>query len=246
MKLSIVTFYWHDPKAKHHGHYEFGPDHVNKLARGFRKHLKLEHDFVCITDNPAGIDTSLVRIIPLWDDFRDIGRCFTRLKVYSEEMEKLIGNRFACIDLDVVLVNDVTPIFNRTEPFIGYRDSKNPTCYSGALYMMDAGVKASVYKSFNRLYSMIPQQFREEHFRLNFNKFSEFVGSDQSWQTEVLGKGLPKWTADDGIYDYWTVEELPILPANARIVFTNGMRRDVSMPAFQRKHPWIMEHWVNV
>src|SRR3990167_2838488 len=111
--LQIVTFFWNDPQAKHKGSYEFTVDHVNKLQRGFEKHLKLPHEFVCITDNPNGIDSSKIRILPLWNDFRDLGRCFTRLKIFSEEMEKLIGPRFVQIDLDVVLVGDVTLIFDQ-------------------------------------------------------------------------------------------------------------------------------------
>ena len=167
--LRIVTFFWDDPNAKHKGNYEFSIEHVNRLARAFKKHLKIDHEFVCVTDNPDGIDVGLVRIIPLWDEFRDLGRCFVRLGVYSSAMRDIIGPRFACIDLDTVIVGDVTPIFARTEPFIGYRDSKNPRCYSGCFYLMDAGAKEEVYKTFKRLYMMIPPQHRREHFLQHYN-----------------------------------------------------------------------------
>ena len=246
--LQIVTFFWDDPNAKHRSNYSFTTDHVNKLQKAFKKHLHIPHEFVCITDNPNGIDSSNIRILPLWNDFRDLGRCFTRLKIYSEEMGKLIGPRFAQIDLDVVVVNDVTPIFSRTEEFIGYRDSKNPKCYSGCLYQMNAGAKSQVYHTFRRLYDMTPNENKREWFQKRYNRSSEFVGSDQSWQTEVLGKGLPRWGNEDGLYDHWQIENLPNgeLPSNARIILVNGMTRDPSLPSFQEKYPWMVEHWKNV
>lgn len=249
--LRIVTFFWNDPGAKHHGNYEFTPEHVNKLMRGFRKHLTLDHEFICITDNPDGIDVTNVRVIPLWNEFRDLGRCFTRLGVFSEGMREIVGPRFACIDLDVVLVGNVDHIFGRTEPFIGYRDSKNPRCFSGCFYMMNAGAKEQVYKSFRRLYNMIPPNGRREWFLQNYNKFSDLVGSDQSWQSEIIGNpdapdAPPRFGQDQGIYDFWNIEDLPELPENSRIIFCNGMRRDPSMKTIQEKYPFVKEHWVDI
>lgn len=242
--LRIVTFFWSDPNAKHHGTYEFVPKHINRLQEAFKKHLKIPHEFVCVTDNPDSINVTDIRVIPLWNEFRDLGRCFVRLGVYSKSMADIIGPRFVCIDLDTVILDDVTSIFDRPEPFVGYRDSKNPKCLSGALYMMNAGAKEEVYNSFRRLYQMVPEQGRREWFLKTYNRTSDLVGSDQSWQSEVIGtKNVPRWTWDDGIYDYWNVEELPELPENAKIVFMNGLRRDASLPEFQKKHPWIDKWW---
>lgn len=244
--ISICTFYWADKNAKHHGTYEFTPKHVNRLARGLRENLTIPHEVVCITDDPTDIDVSNIRIIPLWNEFRDLGRCFVRLGLYSSEMRKIIGGRIANIDLDCAILGNVDHIFGRTEPFIGYTDTKNPKCYSGALYMMDAGAKEQVYNSFKRLYNMIPLPPGEEKrqfFLQNWNRFSGFVGSDQSWQTEVLGKGLPRINQDDKVWDYWSIENLPELPTDTRIVFTNGMRRDISMPSIHEKHEWARKYW---
>ena len=249
--ISICTFFWDDPKAKHKGTYEFTTRHVNRLAKGLRDNLTIPYEFVCITDNPTGIDTTFTRIIPLWDEFRDLGRCFVRLGLYSREIREVIGPRIANIDLDVAIVGNVDHIFGRTEPFVGYTDTKNPSCYSGARYMMDAGAKSQVYTSFKRLYNMVPEALstqegtidRREYFRRFYNRFSPFVGSDQSWQTEVLGEGLPRIGQSDGVWDYWSVEDLPDLPTNSRIVFCNGMTRDLSMPSIQAKHKWASEYW---
>jgi len=241
--VSICTFLWNDPGAKHKGTYEFTSRHVNRLARGLRENLTIPFEFVVLTDDPSGIDVSACRILPLWNEFRDIGRCFTRLPLYSKSMANVIGPRIYNIDLDVAILGNVDAIFGRTDPFIGYKDTKNPRCYSGALYGMDAGVKDQVYTSFKRLYHMVPEQVRQQVFKQEYNKYSPFVGSDQSWQTEILGEGLPKFTQEDGIWDFWSIEALPEPPENARIVFVNGMRRDISMPSFHAKYPWMDKYW---
>lgn len=242
--ISICTFYWDDPNAKHRNTYSFSPKHVNRLARGLHENLTIPHEVVCITDNPDGIDTDSVRILPLWGEFRDIGRCFVRLGLYAPEMAQIIGPRIANIDLDVAILGNVDHVFGRTEPFVGYTDTKNPRCYSGCLYTMDAGAKAQVYNSFKRLYGFAPSgPERRAFFSKHYNRYSSFVGSDQSWQTEILGEGLPRIGQSDKVWDYWTVEELPDAPEDARMIFTNGMRRDISMPAIHKKHPWADKYW---
>lgn len=246
MSISICTFFWDDPKAKHKGTYEFTPKHVNRLAKGLRDNLTIPYKFNCITDNPDGIDTSLVNIVPIWNEFRDLGRCFVRLGLYSRDMLPIFGKRIANIDLDVAILGNVDHIFGRTEPFVGYTDTKNPSCYSGALYMMDTGAKHQVYATFKRMYDMVPiapGEQKRKYFQENYNRGSQFVGSDQSWQTEVLGEGLPRITQDDKVWDFWSIENLPDLPMDARIVFCNGMRRDLSMDSIQDKHPWAKAYW---
>lgn len=243
--INICSFFWNDPKAKHKGTYEFTPKHVNRLSRGLRENLTIPYKFTCITDNPDGIDPTHTNIVPLWSEFRDLGRCFVRLGLYSSAMLPVLGPRIANIDLDVAVVGNVDHIFGRKEPFVGYTDTKNPACYSGAFYMMDTGAKEQVYNSFRRLYYMTPEGDRRKWFMERYNQTSQFVGSDQSWQTEVLGKGLPRITQDDKVWDYWTIEHLPDLPNDARIVFTNGMRRDISMPEMHKKHEWADKYWNN-
>jgi hypothetical protein len=241
--ISICTFLWKDPNAKHVNNYSFGAKHVNRLARALHDNLTIPHEVVCITDDPSDIDVGAVRILPIWNEFRDLGRCFVRLGLYANEMRNIIGPRIANIDLDVAILGNVDHIFGRTEPFVGYTDTKNPTCYSGCLYLMDAGAKSQVYTSFKRLYNMVPEQGRREHFLRNYNAYSGFVGSDQSWQTEIIGEGLPKIGQTDRVWDYWTIEHLPDVPEDARIVFCNGMRRDLSMPSIQAKHKWADKYW---
>jgi len=229
--LRIVTWFWNDPEAKNLAFFEWTPDHVHKLAAGFKRHLKIPHEFCVVTDRGSELDASKVRIIPMWDDLRNWKRCYTRLKAFSPEMYNTIGPRFVSVDLDTLIVGDITSIFDRPEPFVGYRDSKNPLCYSGALWMKDYEAENQVWETIRLVRALDLGEAR-------------YVGSDQCWITTAIGPKLrPRWSREDGIYDFWNIEGLPKLPENSKIIFFNGMTRDMSMKKFQDTCPWIEEHW---
>ena len=56
--LEFVTFKWGN---------RYRPRHVNILASMLRRHYQLPHRLTCITDDPAGIDSS-IRTMPIMTD----------------------------------------------------------------------------------------------------------------------------------------------------------------------------------
>jgi hypothetical protein len=282
--FNLTTFLWSDPKAKHTVNYEFTLDHASKLlrqaAKGFEA-LNAErvtegkepytYYLTLVTDKTdlTSFDFSIpnVRVIPMWQDFRNLGRCFTKLKlfsknptdpVYGEEIHRsqlFPADYLISIDLDIVVTNPLEFVrvltSEKMQPMICYRDSKNPRCASGCLYRFDTrtyGEWHHVYDTFRMVYdtlSMNPEAFR--FFYSNWNSQASFVGSDQCWITTVLGENAyPKWDGiKNGIYDYWTVEHLPTLPLNTCAVFLNGKSRDMTLPAFRDLY-WVKAHWFDV
>jgi len=101
--LSVVTCKW-TPRSGYRSQY--GPETVNTLQRMVARWYPDPHRFVCVTDDPTGIDSS-VSVLPLWPDFADLpsphgGKnpsCYRRLKLYAPEMADLIGQRFVALDL---------------------------------------------------------------------------------------------------------------------------------------------------
>jgi len=278
--FNLVSYLWSDKNAKHTGNFEFGLQHANKLFRQASKGFEalkaedpnLDYYLTLVTDKTdlTEFDFSIpnVRVIPMWQDFRGLGRCFTKLKlfsknhtdpVYGEEIHRsqlFPGDYLISIDLDVVIVDPKAfarvLTSDRMKPFIGYRDSKNPRCFSGCLYRFHTRFKGEwhhVYDSFRHFYDTLKHNSEAFKFMYsNWNASASFVGSDQCWISTVLGEdAYTKWDGlSNGLYDYWTVEHLPTLPLNACVVFTNGARRDASMKVFQDKHQWIVDNWVNV
>lgn len=215
----------------------YGPDHVHRLRNMVARHLRLDHEFVLITDNAAGIDPS-IRVIPLWNDLKDEGYCMRRLKAFMPEMREIIGPRFVWLDLDIVIVGDVTPLFDCAADFKISGVELRPQPYNGSIVLMNAGARPQVFRDYDR----------SRHERARTEK--RYGGSDQRWIAEILGENEETWTEADGIYN-WRDHIAPeppdgtggALPENARIIVMNSRIFDPSRADCQAKAPWILDHW---
>lgn len=228
---------------------KFSVDHVHRARNMLARHLHMPHEVVCVTDDPSGIDND-IRTIPLWSDLRHYGRCLVRLKAFHPSMAEVIGPRFAWMDLDMVITDDVTPIFSRTEDFVISGVELRPQPYNGSLVLMTAGCRERVFRTFN--YDHLVRERR----RLNYG------GSDQAWIAIALGPHEATWTTADGVYTYRDyvdgatlsrrhsgryVDEPCVptrgaLPSGCRIIVMNG-RYDPSHQSCRLRSPWIREYW---
>lgn len=203
--------------------------HVNVLRSMLARHVRIPHRLVCVTDDPEGIDPR-VEVVPLWDRCRSLGGCYNRLWVFSKEAEEIFGPRFVCIDLDVVMVRDCTPLFERSEPFVinAYnpcRVGENDQHYNGGMFMMDAGARSSVWSDFDP--ESTPSQVEAD---------TRVIGTDQAWIRVHLGKNEARWTNADGVYEARQVGHR--LPRDARLVMFAGKRDPSRYP-----YVWVMGHW---
>jgi hypothetical protein len=123
--LTVCTFLWHDPGYRWNSHFIYGAEHVNKLYRAVHRNLRLPHEFVCITDIPAGIDPA-IRIVRLWNDHRNLGGSYVRLRAFAADMRDVLGPRFAWLDLDCVITGNLDPVLGRSEDFIAWKDVAPP------------------------------------------------------------------------------------------------------------------------
>ena len=242
--IRVVCWLWSDPQYRFNYLFRYGAEHVNKLYRGVCRNLDMPFEFCCVTDDPTGIDEA-VRIIPIWDDLAAMGGCYRRLKCFSPEMKDIIGDRFVSIDLDSVVVGDLTPLFARDDPFIAWRNVDLHTPYCGSMFMMDAGARAEVWHDFDPGVSPLLGQEKGH------------IGTDQAWFAARLGPDEKVWTRKDGVLSlrkniapHGALKgraerqgKTIGLPEGARIVFFHGAS-DPSQPEVQRNHSWIADHWV--
>lgn len=226
--LAVVTFLWSDPYYRWNDLFEYGVDHVNRLASAVRRNLNRPHDFICVTDSKATFDTG-VNVVPIWDDLAQLGGCFRRLKAFAPEMRDVLGERFIWLDLDTVVVGGLDPLFNRREDFVAWRDVNPPTPYCGSMVMMDAGARRRVWDDFDAARS--PLKIKK----------SPYIGTDQAWIGMSLGPDEAVWTEDDGVLSF-ARQAQDGLPTNARVVFFHG-KHDPSLKPLQDAHPWIKECW---
>lgn len=235
--LSVVTYKWTPPSGYRS---TFGPDSVNVLRRMVARHYPHPHQFFCFTDDSAGIDGE-VNVQPLWNDHAHVpsphgGRnpsCYRRLKAFAPEFAELVGPRFVSLDLDCVILNDLSPLWNRAEDFVMWGDT-NPmpgSHYNGSMLLMTAGSRASVWERFDPRTS--PKQSLQ----------AGCWGSDQGWISYCLGPGEAKWTRADGVYSFRNDLKQGKLPPppNARVVMFHGRHDPWGREASQLD--WVKEHW---
>ncbi len=187
--LTFVTWKWNGDHWKKPTQYT--AEHVNVLARMIARNYRGDHELVCITDDPTGIDPG-VRIVPLWKDPAGLGRCWRRLRVFTPEMGDILAERFVSIDLDTVIVGDITPLFSGGEAFRIWGEYWRRTPYCASLMMMSAGMRAFVWDEF---------QQRVDEIRRN-NGARLPYGSDQDHISRCLFPWEPMWTMADGVHNF--------------------------------------------
>jgi hypothetical protein len=212
----------------------------------FARHYHKPYRLVCITDDPEGVECETY---PLWDDHVELANPdstflsnYRRLKIFSKEMREIFGPRVLSLDLDCIIVNDITQMLARSETFVGIRLHKKTTLnrhfhvdkvYGGAMYLMDTGAHSYVWDEFDAKTS--PQVVKD----------ANYIGSDQAWMSYKLGCGHAVWTRRDGVLSFQNDGKLlwhnRIHASYARIIHFHGHPKPWDPDA--RKYQWVRDNW---
>lgn len=236
--LTVATFKWRPPPGYRS---KFPASTVNTLKNMVARNYPHPHQFICVTDDPAGLDGD-VFVEPIWSDYASVPNpsgshnpsCYRRLKIFDPAIEDVLGPRFVTLDLDTVVVGDLSPLWNRDDDVVFWGDTAPKTWYNGSMILMSAGARPQVWTEFDPKISPM------------LAKRSGNFGSDQGWIGYKLGPGEKTWGKEDGVYSYRVhIYNSPLrgrLPPNARIVFFHG-KNDPWDPVIARRHDWIQEHY---
>ena len=237
--ITIITFKW----AKKGYRSTFLPVHVNTLRNMVARNYAEPFRFICVTDDPTGLDEGIEHI-PLWDDYASIPNpswpqgpsCYRRLKIHSPWFADIIGrgNRFICLDLDIVITGDLTPIFHRTEPFLMWETGNHSITHCASMVMATAGETEDIWNSFDPNTS--PRVATQG---------APMKGSDQSWLYYCRRKQLAGWGAKDGVFsyrDHCVKQYQSKLPKAARMVIFHGKPDPWDYTTLQAS-PWVHDHY---
>lgn len=148
-------------------------------------------------------------------------------------MEQVIGKRFVSMDLDVCIVDDITPLLQRPEDFIIWGSVLRTTPYNGSMWMMNAGCRSEIWDDFDPV--TVPSKTKKKGYH----------GSDQAWFSYRLGAKEAQWTPEsDGVYAFRSdiKKRKFMLPDDAKIVFFQG-HNDPWDEHSQKWAPWIKDHY---
>ena len=226
--LTVLTWMWRQDNVLH----QYRPEYVQTLQSMVKRHLKMPHRFLCITDQ----DVPNVDCVPLLEEMPRVKnprwqihrpQCYRRLRLFDPAVKDIVGERYVQMDLDTVIVDDLDPLFDRDDDLVINRSIGTANAYNGSMWMHRVGTYSSLCFDFN------------EDEALAANK-AGLIGSDQAWMRWHLGKGtVPTWGTDVGSYQYHSLKPPKDLPDNARIVFFAGNIK----PWHPEARDWVREHY---
>jgi hypothetical protein len=193
--LTVLTWFWKQPGCRA----QYTAHHVNVWAAMVRRNLTIPHRLACVTDTPESIDPHVSIIcpprdfdqikIPSWGS--DKPQCLRRISMFRRDAAIVFGERFACMDLDCVIADNINSLLTRTEDIVLYASPPGSTNkgrlrpYNGSMLLMTAGARPQVYDRFTPEGAAAAGKI--------------FVGSDQAWLCHILGPDEATWTEADGV-----------------------------------------------
>ena len=125
MSLNVVCIKWGT---------KYPPEYVNHLARAVRRHLTLPHRFVCLTDDPRGIDAD-VETKPLAEE---LPGWWNKLALFQPRVHDLEGT-LLFIDLDMVVVGNLDGLALHPGRFLAVPTRRGDGEFSSALLRFEVG-----------------------------------------------------------------------------------------------------------
>ena len=252
--MTVCCMLWSDRAVDKN--YLLQPSHVHILKNMVERHLHVPHRFLCLTDAQlTGIETYPID----WSKHVPSTR-FNKLMLYRPGMEDILGERFLYLDLDTVIVGDITPLVDRDEDIVFWRNPKfDHITLNTSIVLHRTGTRPYLWTEFTE--DILQKQITEDGSKLPPIQTGEKLvwsgSSDQRWVRnriadqyradyhwpgayEYITTSEALWVKGDGIYGLGGLKSG--LPDDARIVFTPG-NREPSQPEVQAKHLWIKEHY---
>ena len=231
---------------------KYGPEYVNRLYNMVKQHLTLPFTFICLTDDPNGINPA-VQCHPIPDLGLPAGlpeRGWKKLTTFSPDLYGLRGTALF-LDIDIVIIDNIDAFFTRPasradEVWI-IRDWKKPWRMVGnsSVYRFDIGAIPGLLDYFRQNFNDIRQRFRHEQAFL-------------SWYVRQHHQ-LSYWPADWCLsYKYHILKKLPFSlwqppakPSHGKIIVFHG---EINPPdaiaggggKWYRKvlpAPWLQDYW---
>ena len=243
---SIVCFLWNEEGSR-----RYWPEHVNRLANLLYKYMSIPYRFICVTDETEGFNDK-VELFQLPKEAQWIKEVKTlekptmpssyrRLWLFSKEA-KCLGDRILLLDIDVMIVNDLAPLFSMSNDFVGWRPKSEQRAkirpingsyrIGGGTWLLRTGTHTHIWENFSEEGQ---KKAREVGWR----------GSDQAWLSYNLAKDCAVFPDEMGIYHSQDGAKMwEELPEDARIIHFNGKIKPWSKNATSRK--WLCDYFNNV
>jgi hypothetical protein len=227
---------------------KYGPDYVNRLAGMVRRHLQRPHRLVCLTGEPDGIEAAVtcapIPTLPPIAQPRERG--WLKLASFSPDLAPLLGDTVLYLDLDVVIMDALDPLFDHPGAFPLIRDWYHPVRLVGnsSVYRYRPAERHALFEAFCQDTDAIVGRIRNEQEFLS--EYLEARGElsfwPKSWCQSFRVSCLAPWPLRA-----W---QTPRQPSDCRVLVFHGEPKPpealVGRPGLIqtfRPTPWIDDHW---
>lgn len=203
---------------------KYGPEYVNRLYAMVRRHLSGDFNFVCLTDDGAGIRPEVQCLpIPPLDLHLKPGQkdhAWKKLTTFEQDLHGLRGTALF-IDLDVVIVGSLDAFFEHPGEFLIIHDYPRPwrrarITGNSSVYRFELGAHPDVLAYFRANMDKVQAEHRNEQEYLSafMHAKGKLAYWPAAWCPSFKYHGIPTWPTN-----YWTE---PFVPEGARIVIFHG------------------------
>ncbi len=229
---------------------KYGPEYVNRLYGMVSRHLKGAYRFVCFTDDSNGVRPE-VECFPLPElnlQASKLDGGWRKLNSYQRDLFGLQGQALF-LDIDIVIVDDITPFFEVPGEFLIIKDWKRPWRVTGnsSVYRFKLGAHTDMLDHFVAHQREVRAKHRNEqeflsHYLHRQGKLSYWP---KEWCASFKYQCLPPWPLS-----FWQPARIP---ADCRIVVFHGEVNPPDAIAGRRNRagrgmlpvPWVAEHWTD-
>jgi len=225
----------------------YGPEYVNVLRSMVGRHLARPHRFVCLTDDPTGLDPG-VEALPLPEmdvPARKAHQPWRKIGLMAPAIGDLAGDALF-IDLDVVVAGDVGPFFDMPGRFLIIENwtQKGMGVGNSSVFRFRVGAHPEIYREFLERPEAIVAEFPNEQTFIS-RRAGEIGFWPADWVRSFKRHCLRPFPLN--------LLLPPRLPADARIVAFHGNPKPHHAAAGEwpggnlvksiRPAPWVAEHW---
>jgi hypothetical protein len=221
---------------------KYGPEYVNKLHKMVERNLTIDHEFVCYTENPQGIDKN-IRIEPLPVSNNIVGWWY---KPFFFNPNLILRGTLLFLDLDLIIFRNIDNLFTyKPDSFCIIRDfnrysSKNYQKFNSSVFRLTSGTHTHVYTDFIKDATNISRKFHGDQDWIKHcitTKFDfwpdEWI---QSYKWEMRNR--PQMARDaTGKKNFITPGQPNIHPQTSIAVFHGDPNPDTCID------PWVKQNW---
>jgi hypothetical protein len=223
---------------------KYSADYVNKLYNMVQRHLTLDHQFVCYTEDPKDIDPN-IRIEPL-ETLPGIQGWWYKPMFFNPKIG--IDGTLLFLDLDMIIFDNIDKLFTyKPGEFCIIQDFnryvvKNYNKFNSSIFRLDThkATHKNVYEDFIKDPKIPITRYHgdQDWIRKCIQKDYNYWPEDwiQSYKWEMRGK--PKFNGRPrGERDFLEQAE-PVVKAGTAIAVFHGDPNPHNC-----KDPWVLEHW---